>query len=181
MDAHKTVGTTIPRILRNDFYFILLVIFRSIFHLYFTQFRAMYIHTPWGTRVKVEIKLHTILDLNYVFYFHTWSLSLSWWPMIADAWWGYFCFRCSRNASLFLSISEGCIPKISWELRGPPTVCLRRIWRPTLEWVDCLFAEVMNSLGHRQSVSSNEAPCPFLFPRSVNKKETNQEIVNAKS
>jgi len=63
----------------------------------------------------------------------TWSLSLSWWPMIAVAWWGYFCFRCSRNASLFLSISDVCIPRISLELRGPPRVCLLGIFRAGLE------------------------------------------------
>lgn len=55
----------------------------------------------------------------------TCSRSLSWWPMIAEAWWGYFCFRCSRKASLFLSISGGCIARISRELRAPPNVCLR--------------------------------------------------------
>lgn len=55
----------------------------------------------------------------------TCSRSLSWWPMIAEAWWGYFCFRCSRKASLFLSMSEGCIARISREPRAPPNVCLR--------------------------------------------------------
>lgn len=59
----------------------------------------------------------------------TCSLSLSWWPMIAEAWWGYFCFRCSRKASLFLSISDGCIARISLVLRAPPKVCLRGIVR----------------------------------------------------
>lgn len=55
----------------------------------------------------------------------TCSLSLSWWPMMAEAWCGYFCLRCSRKASLFLSMSEGCMARISRELRAPPTVCLR--------------------------------------------------------
>lgn len=55
----------------------------------------------------------------------TCSRSLSWWPMIAEAWWGYFCFRCSRKASLFLSMSDGCIARISREPRAPPNVCLR--------------------------------------------------------
>lgn len=55
----------------------------------------------------------------------TCSRSLSWWPMIAEAWWGYFCFRCSRNASLFLSMSDGCMARISREPRAPPNVCLR--------------------------------------------------------
>lgn len=49
--------------------------------------------------------------------------------MIAEAWWGYFCFRCSRKASLFLSISGGCIARISLVLRAPPKVCLRGIVR----------------------------------------------------
>ena len=44
---------------------------------------------------------------------------------MAEAWWGYFCFRCSRKASLFLSMSGGCMARMSRELRAPPTVCLR--------------------------------------------------------
>lgn len=59
------------------------------------------------------------------FFLLTCSRSLSWWPMMADAWWGYFCLRCSRNASLFLSMSGGCILRISREPRAPPNVCLR--------------------------------------------------------
>lgn len=59
------------------------------------------------------------------FYPPTCSRSRSWWPIMADAWWGYFCFRCSRKASLFLSMSGGCILRISREPRAPPKVCLR--------------------------------------------------------
>lgn len=60
-----------------------------------------------------------------IFCLPTCSRSLSWWPIMADAWWGYFCFRCSRKASLFLSMSGGCILRISREPRAPPNVCLR--------------------------------------------------------
>lgn len=76
---------------------------------------------------------HTLKPLSL-----TCSRSRSWCPMIAEAWWGYFCFKCSRKASLFLSISEGCMARISREPRAPPNVCLRGTVRlplaSPLEW-----------------------------------------------
>lgn len=103
----------------------------------------------------------------------TWSLSLSWWPMIAVAWCGYFCFRCSRKASLFLSISDVCIPRISLELRGPPRVCLLGILREDLETETRLFPLERRSLVLRHSASSNDVTCRLLFPCSERQKEQN--------
>lgn len=101
----------------------------------------------------------------------TWSLSLSWWPMIAVAWWGYFCFRCSRKASLFLSISDVCIPRISLELRGPPRVCLLGMFREALETKIRLFPLARRSLVLRHSASSNDVTCRLLFPCSERPKK----------
>lgn len=101
----------------------------------------------------------------------TWSLSLSWWPMIAVAWWGYFCFRCSRKASLFLSISDVCIPRISLELRGPPRVCLLGMLREDLETETRLFPLERRSLVLRHSASSNDVTCRLLFPCSERQKK----------
>lgn len=100
----------------------------------------------------------------------TWSLSLSWWPMIAVAWWGYFCLRCSRKASLFLSISDVCIPSISLELRGPPRVCLLGIFREALETETRLLPLERRSLVLRHSASSNDVTCRLLFPCSGRQK-----------
>lgn len=97
----------------------------------------------------------------------TWSLSLSWWPMIAVAWWGYFCFRCSRNASLFLSISDVCIPRISLELRGPPSVCLLGIFRAGLGTWARLCPLDRCSLGRRHAASSRDVTWRLLFPCSA--------------
>lgn len=105
----------------------------------------------------------------------TWSLSLSWWPMIAVAWCGYFCFRCSRNASLFLSISDVCIPSISLELRGPPRVCLLGILRDDLEPETRLLALGRRSLVLRHSASSN-VPCRLLFPCSESQKKNKDSL-----
>lgn len=42
----------------------------------------------------------------------TWSWILSWCPAMADTWWGYFCFRSSRKASLLLSAFCICIASV---------------------------------------------------------------------
>ena len=96
----------------------------------------------------------------------TWSLSLSWWPMMAVAWCGYFCFRCSRKASLFRSISDVCIPRISLELRGPPRVCLLGMLREDLEADTRLFPLERRSLVLRHSASSKDVTWRLLFPCS---------------
>lgn len=111
----------------------------------------------------------------------TWSLSLSWWPMIAVAWCGYFCFRCSRKASLFLSISDVCIPSISLELRGPPRVCLLGMLREVLGTETRVFPLGRRPLVLRHSASSDDVTCRLLFPCSERpKKKSSQWMISHK-
>lgn len=77
--------------------------------------------------------------------------------------------RCSRKASLFLSISDVCIPSISLELRGPPRVCLLGRLREDLEADTRLFPLERRSLVLRHSASSRDVTCRLLFPCSRKK------------
>ena len=76
---------------------------------------------PWSIRHNSDTA-YWLGEQEWLLAVLTWSLTLSWWPMMVEAWCGYFCFRCSRKASRLRSTLCGCIASTSPALRGPPTV-----------------------------------------------------------
>ncbi len=137
-------------------------------------------------RFSSGLSFSFVYDAKYT-YFHksvfTCSRSLSWWPMMAEAWWGYFCFRCSKKASRFLSISEGFMARISCELRAPPTVCLRgtpaRLDLAS-QRLPGLLAETTWCLRARCSASSLEVTFRFPFRGSREKRQRCNGMIREK-